>query len=146
MKPLLMMRTKGVTGPFVSKHCGVPKLSKSAGNSPKNLSLHATGAWTGTENCEAIGQELVTVRFNRDVVFIDGTVGVSITHSNGGTFTITGVLGNGTNLLEYEGTLDVPLTGNDIVTYEYDGQIGNYQDDTGTSLANQSLNITNCSA
>jgi len=32
MKPLLMMRTRGLSGPFASKHYGVPRLSKSIGN------------------------------------------------------------------------------------------------------------------
>lgn len=32
MKPLLMMRTSGLTGPLLTKHCGIRGLSKSSGN------------------------------------------------------------------------------------------------------------------
>lgn len=32
MKPLLMMRTKGLTGPAFAKHAGCSRLSKSVGN------------------------------------------------------------------------------------------------------------------
>ena len=145
MKPLMMMRTKGLTGPRFARHAGpCTKLSKSAGNSEKYLSLQVRGAWTGTENCEAIGEELITLRLNRTVTFTTGIPGVTITHSNGGTFTVSSVNGGGTSVLEYIGTLDIPLAEGDIVTYDYDALIGDYVDDTGTPMASQTVTVTNC--
>lgn len=41
MKPLLLMRTKGITGPHVTKHAGIPKLSKSAGDHISHEALTA---------------------------------------------------------------------------------------------------------
>lgn len=110
------------------------------------VDLSAKAGWTGTENCDAVGQELVTIRFSRNANFTNGLLGVSITHSNAGTFTITSVIGNGTPLLEYIGTLDVPLTSEDTVTFVYDDTIGDYTDDDDVPMVSQSITVTNCLA
>ena len=51
-KPLMMMRTKGLTGPRFAKHANLQHhIARSAGNSAGGLILRPTIGWNGDVNC-----------------------------------------------------------------------------------------------
>ena len=90
MKPLLMMRARGLSGPAFAKHAGIRGLSRSAGNFiGSSHILRPLLGWTGDVGCTSQSDTLVNIRFIGKVTYTDHT-GVTITHDNGGTFTVTG--------------------------------------------------------
>ena len=97
--------------------------------------------WTGDEYCSSPSVLMVSVSFNQEVSYTDHT-GVTITHDNGGVFTITGSTASPTKLIQYDGTWDVAPVDGDIVTYTYSS--GNYVDGDDVPMEDASIVITNC--
>ena len=95
------------------------------------FALTALRGWTGTEDCTVIDGTTVTVKFSKPVTFTEATLpnGVTITHDNGGAFTITASSGSGTDLVTYTGTWNVEPVFGDAALWDYDG-IGDYSDNS----------------
>jgi len=141
MKPLLMHRTKGITGPRFAKHASIPGLSKSVGNSIGGV--YAQEGWAGPESCSSIDLTKVTVKFSGYVYYIVPAKGVLITHNSGGTFTITSTVGNGTPIIEYTGSWDKAPNPATIFQYSYSG--GDYVDGSDQPIGDQLIPLVNCS-
>ncbi|RLC98634.1 MAG: hypothetical protein DRI65_18035, partial [Chloroflexota bacterium] len=103
--------------------------------------LRPSAGWTGTANCAAPSDILVTVNFNKEVTYT-GHTGISITHDNAGTFTITGPVGATTNSIAYEGTWDVAPSAGDAVSFSATGS--NYTDPDAVSMEDATIGLTNC--
>ena len=88
---------------------------------------------------------LVTVRFSQEVTYVDHS-GVTITHDNGGVFTITGtpLTPSPANILAYEGNWNVPLTPAEEANFDYNDALGNYEDDDAVPMASVNIEIVNC--
>ena len=142
MKPLMLMRHKGLTGPMFARHAGVPKLSK-AGAVAGSLPVRPLRGWTGTENCAVSSDILVIVVFSGEVIYTNHT-GVSITHDNGGVFTISGsaTTPSPASTIQYDGTWNTPPSSGDVVSYQYSG--GNYEDGEGEPMSGVGIQLTNC--
>ncbi|RKZ07756.1 hypothetical protein DRQ25_10820 [Candidatus Fermentibacteria bacterium] len=104
--PLLMMRTRGLIGPFVGKHFKVPGLSRSAGNahatggpsgppvwdaSLPEVNVPQNGAWTQDLNDFTSGADPQTF------AIVTGGLPTGITLNSNGTFsgTVTNLGGSG---------------------------------------------------
>jgi len=97
MKPLMMMRTKGVTGPFATKHYAVPKMSKSAGNAvalgisaiivPNVIGLPGADATTAIE---AVGLVAIAVGAIDPVASQYPAAGANVAIGSDVTYTLTG--------------------------------------------------------
>jgi len=105
--------------------------------------LRPTIGWTGTVSCAAPSDTLVTVNFNKEVAYTDHT-GISITHDNAGTFTVSGssTTPSPTKTIQYDGTWDVAPSAGDAVSFSATGS--NYTDPDGESMQDATLSITNC--
>lgn len=145
MKPLLLMRAKGVSGPMFAKHYGIPRLSKSAGNfASGDKELRAIRGWTGTENCANFGPERpYAVNFNEPVTFTDHT-GVKIVNiTTGETVDLSSPTSSPAQQILYDLLwITDPIYG-DIVQWQYDG-LGNYEDGEGEPMLAHNLNLVNC--
>jgi len=144
MKPLLMMRTKGITGPAFANHTGIRGLSKSVGNSIGGV--RAIAGWAGNPNCTGDGTGVVTVNFSDDVTYTNGTTGVSVTHSNGGVFTLGSASGNGTSQLAYTGSWNIEPVHGDSILWSYDADTGDYVDGESEPLISQTFRLVNCTS
>ena len=147
MKPLLMMRTKGLTGPYFAHHTGISGLSKSAGNS-LNGSTRAVRGWTGAVNCVGGYDPIFTVMFSGEVSFKTYLGGISIRNVTTGEDAYEHEAGSvsPTDQIKYstvdEGTLIVNY--GDVVTWSYDADVGDYLDSEGEPLESQTITLVNC--
>jgi len=103
--------------------------------------LRPIQGWVGNQNCNPASVIIVTVNFTQDVTYTNHT-GVTITHDNGGVFTITGPAGATTNSIAYEGTWNIDPVAGDEITYNYSG--GNYVDSEAVAMVDSTLTIVNC--
>jgi len=108
------------------------------------VSLRAIKGWTGTAVCAAPSDILVTVEFNSEVTFTEGTIpnGVSINnHTTGESATISSATGSGTKVVAYAVTWITPPVDHDIIEWQYNG-LGDYIN--SVPLVPIDLEITNC--
>ena len=92
--------------------------------------------WIGDTGCISPSITEVTVGFSKEVTYTNHT-GVTITHDNGGTFTITGPTADTTKYIIYEGTWDINPVFGDIVSYSYSS--GNYIDEESVPMEDVTL-------
>ena len=93
--------------------------------------LTALRGWTDGVDCISDGN--VVVMFSKELTFTETALpnGVTITHDNGGVFTIAASSGSGTNTSAYTGSWNVPITPSDTVSWSYDGT-GDYRNVSGS--------------
>jgi len=143
MKPLLMMRAKGLTGPLFAKHAGIFGLSKSVGNSIGGV--RAIAGWGGSEDCAGNHETNITIKFSGDITYTNALTGINIT-STSGVFTSVSAVGTGTDTVVYTGTWDVALVNGDKILWSYDGDVGDYVDEEDEPLVSQTFGPANCVA
>lgn len=106
-KPLLMMRTRGITGVLFGRHFGVPKLSRSAGNAYAAGGALQPPMWDPDLPDVNVGQGLPWTQDLNDYVSGDapmtfvleaGNLPTGISLNSDGTFsgTVTNLAGSGT--------------------------------------------------
>ena len=86
----------------------------------------------------------VVIEFSAVVSITDGT-GITIQTTGGKVFAYASHMANGTSFITFIGTWDIDISPNDVVTFEYDGFIGNIVD--GSIEAIKSISetvIINC--
>ena len=110
-----------------------------SGDSPNPL--RPIQGWAGAQGCEEPFDTLVTVNFTQDVTYSSHT-GVTITHDNGGVFTVSGPAGATTNSIVYTGAWNVEPIAGDVISYNYSG--GNYVDADAVPMQDSTLTIINC--
>lgn len=115
----------------------------SNGDNCLELLIYAINGYSNGDNCS--GGNDVIVNYSGVLVITDFALGVSITHNNGGTFTISNP---GSSLLvgkiNYAGSWDIPLGIGDLISYNYNSSIGDYTDFYGAKILDQSISINNC--
>lgn len=105
--------------------------------------VFAFNGYTDGSSCAGGGD--VIINYSGAVVVTDFALGVSITHDNGGTFTVNnGSSSVSNNQIIYAGTWDVALGIGDLVDYEYTDSTGDYEDGNAVQITDQSISINNC--
>lgn len=147
-KPLMLMRARGLAGPFFSKHHGISGLSKSAGNFIGVFgALRPLYGFTGSSNCATIGSPY-TVKFSGPVYFTNyaGVNFYNVTQGIPGTG-ISSALTQGLTEIEYTVYWAQEPVFGDVIEFRYAG--GDYGDlpvgdPERVLMENTDLRLRNC--
>ena len=108
--------------------------------------LRPLRGWAGPPNCTSQDLTKVSVPFSQNVIYTSDVNGVTITHNNGGIFTIVGTTGSGTKLLEYTGSWNIAPDAGNIFTYDYNDTLGDYRDGDDEQMGSYNTALTNCAS